>query len=104
MKYEGGEEVKAEATEDATQIGAPEPKPEVELFKTSGLPQDSKLKEFLQEKMTYKYNKYCIDCKRNQTTHFLVWNGSFVCATCAQEHVKVFGGNSNVYVKDVYNE
>ena len=54
--------------------------------------------------MTYKYNKYCIDCKKNQTTHFLVWYGSFVCKSCAEEHVEAFGGNQNVYSKDVYGE
>jgi len=50
------------------------------------------------------YNKYCIDCKKNQTTHALIWLGAFVCKDCAECHRDFFGGNSFSYVKDVYGE
>ena len=37
---------------------------ENEIFKSSDLPVDPKIKEFLNNKMTGNaYNKYCIDCK-----------------------------------------
>lgn len=100
---EGGETIEESkvAPQESAQIQS---QPEQELFKTSNIPQSDKLKEYLQGKMSYKYNKYCIDCKRAQTTHFLLYMGSYVCESCAKEHVKIFGGNSNVYVKDVLNE
>jgi len=50
------------------------------------------------------YNKYCLDCRKNQTTHFLTWLGIFVCGECAEEHRVTFGGNQYTYVKDVLNE
>ena len=62
------------------------------------------IKKFLQEKMTNPYNKYCIDCKKNQTTHFVLWLGVFVCEQCANLHKSTFGGNQYSYIKDVYNE
>ena len=51
------------------------------------------------------FNKYCIDCKRAKTTHFLVWIGTFVCGACANGHLEMKnGGMSKTYVKDVLNE
>ena len=51
------------------------------------------------------FNKYCIDCKKKKTSHFLVWLGTYVCKNCAEEHSQL--GNSTMstcYVKDVYGE
>jgi len=43
------------------------------IFKSSSLPVDPKIKEFLAMKMTGNaFNKYCIDCKKKRTTHFLI--------------------------------
>ena len=78
--------------------------PEVAMFKTSQFPQQPELKAFLQEKLANPYNKYCIDCKKNQTTHAIVWLGVFVCKDCANLHKETFGGNQYSYIKDVYNE
>ena len=51
------------------------------------------------------FNKYCIDCKKNKTTHFLVWLGSFVCEPCSVEHLNMPNGcMSKTYAKKVYNE
>ena len=66
--------------------------------------QPKELKEFFEEKLSNPYNKYCIDCKKNQTTHALLWLGAFVCGSCANQHKELQGGNFNVYVKDVYGE
>lgn len=54
--------------------------------------------------MLNPYNKYCIDCKKNQTSHCIVWLGVFVCEQCAALHKTTFGGNQYSYIKDVYNE
>jgi len=53
--------------------------------------------------MSNPYNKFCIDCKKNQTTHALIWLGIFVCKDCADEHKALFGGN-HCYIKDVFGE
>jgi hypothetical protein len=76
----------------------------VNVFKTSGHPQHEDLKKFLQEKLANPYNKYCLDCKKNLTTHCIVWLGVFVCKDCADLHKGTFGGNQYSYIKDVNNE
>lgn len=62
------------------------------------------MKAFLQEKLAIPYNKYCVDCKSRATTHSIVFLGTFVCEICANEHLRNFPGNSNLYVKNVYGE
>ena len=57
------------------------------LFKSSDLPVDPKIKEFLQKQMEGNpFNKYCIDCKKKKTTHFIVQYGLFICQECASIH------------------
>lgn len=34
------------------------------------------------------FNQFCIDCQKNQTTHFSVSFGVLICEPCAQEHQK----------------
>lgn len=77
---------------------------EVRFFKTSGTPQPPELKKFFEEKLAIPYNKYCLDCKKNTTTHCIVWLGIFLCRDCAEIHSITFGGNQYSYVKDVYGE
>mmetsp|Transcript_8612 Transcript_8612/g.13345 ORF Transcript_8612/g.13345 Transcript_8612/m.13345 type:complete len:93 (-) Transcript_8612:688-966(-) len=55
----------------------------VTFFTSSHIAQPAGLKEFFEEKLAHPYNKYCIDCKKNQTTHAVVWLGAFVCEECA---------------------
>lgn len=86
--------------EEAKKPEVPEPK----LFTTSGTPQHPELRTFLEEKLKHPYNKYCIDCKKNLSTHAVVWLGLFVCKTCAEAHRVTFGGNQYSYVKDVFGE
>ena len=52
------------------------------------------------------FNKCCIDCKKNATTHALIWLGIFVCESCANMHIDHLpnGCQSNTYVKHVANE
>lgn len=62
------------------------------------------MKKYLEEKLANPYNKYCIDCKKNKTTHAIIWLGAFVCEECANMHKDLFGGNQYSYVKNVYKE
>jgi hypothetical protein len=51
------------------------------------------------------FNKYCIDCKKNRTTHFLLWLGTFVCESCSINHLNLPNGRqSKSYVKNVFKE
>ena len=46
--------------------------------------------EFLEKLITGNpYNKYCLDCKKAKSTHFLVWLGIFTCKKCADQHLMV---------------
>ena len=86
------------------QISEDQPKKEESaLFTSSQFPQHPELRKFLESKLSNPYNKYCIDCKKNTTTHCIVWLGVFVCEQCAQHHLQMFGGNQFSYIKDVYN-
>jgi len=39
--------------------------PEINFFKASDFPQPPEINEFLKERMSNPFNKYCIDCKKN---------------------------------------
>lgn len=67
--------------------------PKVNYFKTSGTEQPPELKAYLSEKLSNPYNKYCLDCKKNTTTHFILWLGIYLCGGCAKNHEAIFGGN-----------
>ena len=56
--------------------------------------------------MSNKFNKYCIDCQNNKTTHALIWHGIFVCKECAEKHLIELpkSSMSTCYVKDVFGE
>lgn len=78
--------------------------PPKELFKTSQIEQPEALKTFFAEKLAIPYNKFCIDCQTNLTTHCIIWLGSFVCTDCAKLHLETWGGMQNIYIKNVHNE
>lgn len=67
---------------------------------------DPKIKEFLKEQMEGNpFNKYCIDCKKKRTSHFLVQYGLFVCQDCANIHNQMNGYQlSKLQIKHVYYE
>lgn len=51
------------------------------------------------------FNKYCIDCKKRKTTHFIVYLGIFVCLDCATDHSQLSKfQNSQEYIKDCSKE
>ena len=61
---------------------------EIEFFRTSDLPVRQEVADFLAAQTTkIAFNKYCIDCTKNRTSHFIVWTGTFVCRKCAQQHM-----------------
>ena len=74
------------------------------VFKSSEISQAPKLREFLNTQISNPFNKYCLDCKKNQTTHCLTWIGVFVCQECAQTHRELFPSNHTHYIKDVFTE
>ena len=58
--------------------------------------------------MKHPYNRHCIDCigevgeaEQRESTHFLIWVGTFVCEFCADKHKKLFGSHTT---KDVLRE
>lgn len=78
----------------------------MKFFKTSGLKQPLKVREFLQKEMTGNaFNKFCLDCKKRKTSHFVVYLGIFVCFDCATAHSKLdYFEKSRCYIKDVDKE
>ena len=77
---------------------------QITFFKSSDYKVPPQLTDYLKKHTTgIAYNKYCIDCKVNKSTHFIVWTGTFVCAKCSMIH-KTLTGNSmrNCYVKPIF--
>jgi len=55
----------------------------------------------LQELLTKDtYNKFCIDCNRNESTHSSITYGTFICDDCAKVHITVLGMDKS-YVKPI---
>ena len=68
------------------------------------LPQHAELRLYLDMKISEPFNHYCISCKKNKSSHVILWIGSYVCKGCAANLVQFNGGMRNCYVKDVFNE
>lgn len=60
----------------------------------------SLLQELLQKDT---YNKFCIDCNRNESTHASVTFGVFICEDCATQHIQILGMDRS-YVKPVFGD
>ena len=78
----------------------------IEFVTSSQYEQPKELTEFLKAHLTKNpYNKYCIDCKKNQTTHALIWLGTLVCEGCAIGHQQFpdYSMSKN-YIKNVYKD
>ena len=60
-------------------------------FATSQLPIDSQLTAYLTELLQDPYNKWCLDCKMNLSTHAVVMYGTFVCEDCTKNLTVEFG-------------
>ena len=78
----------------------------MEFITSSQLELHPTIADWLTKHMTGNpFNKYCIDCKKRQTSHFLLWYGTFVCEECANLHQRLNDfQHSRVYVKHVLHE
>lgn len=54
--------------------------------------------------MILPFNKFCVDCKRERSTHFVVTLGVYVCEDCSNKLIFAAGGNSNCLIKRIFNE
>lgn len=79
------------------------PKPKIFTFSSSKLPLNPELSSYLQELLKDAYNKWCLDCKVAQSTHAIVYFGTFVCERCANELTEVFG-RAAIWPKKVLKE
>jgi hypothetical protein len=51
------------------------------------------------------YNKYCVDCQENKSTHASVSYGLFLCETCAKGHLQMVNGSRfQALVKPIFGE
>lgn len=74
-------------------------------LRTSTIPQPKEVTEYFEQKvLSDSYNKFCIGCLENQTTHVIIQLGCLVCETCALDHIAQVGGMSNCYVKSMLGE
>jgi len=60
-------------------------------------------KEHLNNLLFNPYNKYCVDCQKNESTHASVTFGIFICATCAKIHDADLGKQKS-YTKTLFQE
>lgn len=68
------------------------------------LEQPAPLTALLQELLARDtYNKFCIDCNRNESTHASITYGTFVCGECANIHLNVLGMDKS-YVKPIFGD
>ena len=66
--------------------------------------QPTELKNLLQELLTRDtYNKFCIDCNRNESSHVCITYGTFICEECAKLHISVLGMDKS-YVKPIFGD
>ena len=72
-------------------------------FQTSRLHISPELTKYLKSLLEEPYNKYCIDCKINISTHAIVFYGIFVCHECMLK-IKNTYGVENTYPKKVIGE
>lgn len=49
------------------------------------------------------YNKFCIDCNRNESTHASITYGTFVCQDCANAHMQLLGMEKS-YIKPIFGD
>jgi ADP-ribosylation factor GTPase-activating protein 1 len=49
------------------------------------------------------YNKFCIDCNRNESSHANITFGTFICGDCAKIHIQNIGMEKH-YVKPIFGD
>ena len=58
------------------------------FLKTSSMQQSTELRNYLEKALSDPDNKHCMNCKKNHSTHVIVFIGAFVCEDCAQILIK----------------
>lgn len=58
----------------------------------------------MKDQLAVSFNRYCVECKKQKSTHALLWIGIYVCAGCAANAQEMLGGQTAVYAKDVMKE
>lgn len=58
---------------------------------------------YLQALLQNPYNRYCVDCTKNESTHANVTFGTFICLSCANQHALDLGMYKS-YVKPIFGE
>ena len=59
--------------------------------------------EILANLLLNPFNKFCVDCTKNESTHCNVSYGTFICETCASIHLDAFGMDKS-YVKSIFHD
>ena len=76
---------------------------QIMTFKHSNFHIQPELTKYLKSLLDDPYNKYCIDCKINASTHAIVFHGTFVCYECMIKIKNAYGMEST-YPKKVIGE
>lgn len=72
--------------------------------KMEKLPQPAQLNDYLRQyHQRDSYNKFCVDCNKNESTHASVTYGILLCAECAEIHRNEFGMDQS-YIKSLFEE
>ena len=71
---------------------------------TSHIPIPHDLQTYLDDQLQIPFNKFCVDCKREKSTHFVVVLGVFVCSDCSNQLILAANGNSNCLIKNTRGE
>ena len=58
----------------------------------------------MKKQLSVSFNRYCVECKKQKSTHCAVLLGIYVCAACTTELIKVYGGNKEVVCKSLLGE
>ena len=58
---------------------------------------------FLANLLQDPFNKFCVDCTKNDSTHANISYGTFICESCAATHLDVFGMEKS-YVKSIFHD
>ena len=66
-------------------------------------PQPEPMKAYLIDRLNSdSYNKYCVDCNRQEATHASTTFGIFICGDCAEAHRQL--GMNQSYIKNLSEE
>lgn len=59
--------------------------------------------QYLQSLLADPFNKFCVDCTKNESTHANISHGTFVCLACANLHQTQLGMDKT-YIKPIFED